>query len=115
MSLIIVLLLIYYSPLLIRIVVLLLLEVHAEFLDLELVEIDINQDDIRSQATDPIPRNLPAIHTVLLSMPQLQYHSQSNYLLTADEVGDGSFIVVVLFVVEQRSTPSRRMNLDPQG
>ena len=71
MSLIIVLLLIYYSPLLVRVIVLLLLKVHAELLDLELVEIDINQDDIRSQATDLIPRNLPAIHTVLLSMSPL--------------------------------------------
>ena len=115
MSLIIVLLLSYYSPLLVRVVVLLLLGVHAELLDLELGEIDINQDDIRSQATDIISRTLPVIHTVLLSISQLQSHSQSNYLLTADEVGDGSFIVVVLFVVEQRSTPSRRMNLDPQG
>ena len=103
MSLIIVLLLIYYSPLLVRVVVLLLLKVHAELLDLELVEIDINQDDIRSQATDLIPRNLPAIHTVLLSMSQLQSHSQSNYLLTVDEVDDGFFIVAVFFVVEQRS------------
>ena len=54
MSLIIVLLLIYYSPLLVRVVVLLLLKVHAELLDLELVEIGINRDDIRSQATDLI-------------------------------------------------------------
>ena len=100
MSLIIVLLLIYYSPLLVRVIVLLLLKVHAELLDLELVEIDINQDDIRSQATDLIPRNLPAIHTVLLSMAQLQSHSQSNYLLTVDEVDDGFFIVAVFFVVE---------------
>ena len=35
-------------------------------------------------------------------MSQFQSHSQSNYLLTVDEVDDGLFIVVVFFVVEQR-------------
>ena len=70
MSLIIVLLLITIPPFLVRVVylVLLLLKVHSSILGLELVSVDTNQDDIRSQMTDPIPRNLPAIHTVLLSM-----------------------------------------------
>ena len=70
MTLIIVLLLITISPFLVKVVylVLLLLKVHSSILGLELVSVDTNQDDIRSQMTDPIPRNLPAIHTVLLSM-----------------------------------------------
>ena len=70
MSLIIVLLLISIPPFLVRVVylVLLLLKVHSSILGLELVSVDTNQDDIRSQMTDPISRNLPAIHTVLLSM-----------------------------------------------
>ena len=70
MSLIIVLLLITIPPFLVRVVylVFLLLKVHSSILGLELVSVDTNQDDIRSQMTDPIPRNLPAIHTVLLSM-----------------------------------------------
>ena len=70
MFLIIVLLLVTSSPFLVRVVylVLLLLKVHSSILGLELVSVDTNQDDIRSQMTDPIPRNLPAIHTVLLSM-----------------------------------------------
>ena len=70
MTLIVVLLLITISPFLVKVVylVLLLLKVHSSILGLELVSVDTNQDDIRSQMTDPIPRNLPAIHTVLLSM-----------------------------------------------
>ena len=70
MSLIIVLLLIYYSPLLVRVVVLLLLKVHAELLDLELVEIGINRDDIRSQATDLIlSKSTCNIHGLTLYVP----------------------------------------------
>ena len=70
MTLIVVLLLITISPFLVKVVylVLLLLKVHSSILGLELVSVDTNQDDIRSQMTDPIPRNLPATHMVLLSM-----------------------------------------------
>ena len=35
-------------------------------------------------------------------MSQLQSHSQSNYLLTVDEVDDGFFIVAVFFVVTKK-------------